>query len=343
MNDGLHNDSDDIPEHILKQAAIWQARLSEVDDKSGAGRELKAEFNRWLLANPRHRQAMAEMDTLWAALEQPVVRALAEASSNPAAQPVAVAPARSRITTRSIHSHMFQRYAIVACLPLVMVSGIGWQQDWITHWQSDYITAVGEQAPVALDDGTTITLNTRSAIAVDYTGAARRVRLLMGEAWFDVSDDPQRPFTVATERGEVRVTGTQFNVRQTAEAAIVSLDQGRVELHSDDRQQQALALMPGQQARLTATGISTPNDFDRTAVTAWLRGQLVFYDSPLGKVVDTLNRYRQGRILITSDELNRLRVSGVFSTTDPDAALALITDTLPVQQTRLTDYLVLLR
>ena len=339
----MHDQNTDISEDILEQAAIWLARWRDAEQGSSEKQIIRTELVAWLQASPRHRQAMAEMDALWHVLGEPVTQLLHEETCNESAAMAAPSPARME-QARSAAAWHWQRYAVAACLLLVMVSGIGWQQDWITHWQSDYITAVGEQASVALDDGSTITLSTESAIAVDYTGAARSVRLLKGEAWFAVSDDPQRPFTVATERGEVRVTGTQFNVRQTADAAIVSLDQGRVELRSgNDRQQQPLALMPGQQAKLTAAGISAADDFDRTAVTAWLRGQLVFYDTPLGKVVDILNRYRQGRILITSDELKRLPVSGVFSTTDPDAALVLITDTLPVQQTRLTDYLVLLR
>ena len=338
----MHDQNTDISEDILEQAAIWLARWRDAEQSSSEKQIIRTELVAWLQASPRHRQAMAEMDALWHVLGEPVTQLLHEESCNESAAMAAPSSARME-QARSAAAWHWQRYAVAACLLLVMVSGIGWQQDWITHWQSDYITAVGEQAPVELDDGSTITLNTQSAIAVDYTGAERRVRLLKGEAWFDVTDDPQRPFIVATERGEVRVSGTQFNVRQNADAALVSLDLGRVELRSDDRQQQPVALVPGQQAKLTATGISAPNDFDRTAVTAWLRGQLVFYDIPLGEVVHALNRYRQGRILVTSDELDKLEVSGVFSITDPDAALALITDTLPVQQTRLTDYLVLLR
>ena len=68
----------------------------------------------------------------------------------------------------------------------------------------------------------------------------------------------------------------------------------------------------------------------------------MFYDTPLADVVDALNRYRDGHIFILDSSLAALRVSGVFSTTDPDAALNIITRTLPVRQSRLTDSLVLL-
>jgi transmembrane sensor len=89
--------------------------------------------------------------------------------------------------------------------------------------------------------------------------------------------------------------------------------------------------------------ISDPVSFDRTAVTAWLRGQFVFYNTPLAQVVETLNRYRRGHIVIVNEALNELAVSGIFRTDDPDAALEVMTNTLPIRQTRLTDYVVLIR
>ena len=81
---------------------------------------------------------------------------------------------------------------------------------------------------------------------------------------------------------------------------------------------------------------------DRTAVTAWLRGQFVFYDTPLSRVVAEINRYRPGRIVIAKDALRDLKVSGVFRTDDTGAALRAITDILPLRATHITGYLVVL-
>jgi transmembrane sensor len=78
-------------------------------------------------------------------------------------------------------------------------------------------------------------------------------------------------------------------------------------------------------------------------VTAWLRGQIVFFNTPLRAVIAELNRYRRGYIVIANGKLETLKISGVFATDDPNAALAAIAATLPVRIIRLTDYLVLLR
>lgn len=369
----------DLPEAVLEDAAIWQARLREAAPGTAEARRVRAEFNQWLLADTRHRQAFAEMEALWGALQTPVEQLIAEQQvaeerngyetdsvTSLQAEDYSVTPAQAGVHDRAMDSRLrgndigrktgndvgrrlIRQFATAACLALAVFTTLGWQQGWMTQWQSDYITAVGEEAPIETGDGSRITLNTDSALAMDYSARERRVRLLKGEAWFNVASTDKRPFIVSTGAGAVRVTGTQFNVRLAGDTAIVSLDEGRVELRATRAQNSGtpdegpIVLEPGQQAVLAGNRISAPAPFDRTVVTAWLRGQFVFYNTSLAEVVETLNRHRHGRIMVTSNELNKLRVSGIFSTEDPDAALDVIASTLPIQQTRLTDYLVLIR
>lgn len=343
QGDNLNRQSTDIPEEILEEAAIWQARLRDAPAGSSESRQIRADVSAWLLAHPLHQQAFAEMEAVWGALEEPVVQLMAEPTPE-ARNSADTLQTTSAPQSRGSHSQARSWIAMAACLVLTLLVGVGWQQDWATRWQSDYVTGVGEQTPMTLADGSEITLNSQSAVAVDLSPAERRVRLLKGEAWFDVASDPDRPFIVETGRGLVQVTGTRFNVRLEEEAAVVSLDEGSVQLRaSDPAAAGAIELVPGQEARLTTEGITEPTAFDRSATTAWQRGQFVFYNAPLSQVVKRLNRYHAGLIVIADEELNNLKVSGVFSTSNPDNALKVITTTLAVEQTRLTDYLVLLR
>ncbi|MGO2009478.1 FecR family protein [Vreelandella alkaliphila] len=326
MNTERNGDHEEIPDDILEQAAIWQAQLKDAHGDGLESGKVRAAFSTWLLADPRHRQAFDEMQSLWGALEEPVAN-------------LAQAP-RTASHARSWRGF----FATAACLVLAVVLGLGWQQDWPPRWHADVVTSVGERTTLELNDGSSVALNTRSALAVDFTPEQRRVSLLAGEAWFDVAKDETRPFIVDIGQGHVKVTGTRFNVRLEDGEALVSLVEGRLQLTNDTTGgAEPVVLSPGQQARLAAGGISTPVAFDKTAVTAWQRGQFVFYNEPLARVVANLNRHRQGHILITDDSLNRLKVTGVFSTSEPDTALEVITNTLPVEQIRLTDYLVLLR
>lgn len=348
----------ELPEAMLEEAAIWQARLREVDPDAAEARRVQAGFSQWLLADTRHRQAFADMESLWGALQTPVEQLLAEqqvAKNGIAHEAGTITPIESKpgADSERTEKNRFSRapftspvkgLAMAACLVLVVFATLGWQQDWMTRLQSDYITAVGEAAPIDTDDGSRITLNTDSALAMDYNTLKRQVHLLKGEAWFNVASTDKRPFIVSTDAGKVRVTGTRFNVRLVGDSAIVSLDEGRVELRTPDTpDDKPVVLEPGQQAVLAGNRISAPAAFDRTAVTAWLRGQFVFYNTPLAEVVETLNRHRHGRIVVTNRELDSLKVSGIFSTDDPEAALDVIAGTLPIHQTRLTDYLVLIR
>ncbi len=332
------NITEELPETMLEEAAIWQARLQHGETDI----ELQKAFNIWLAADARHRQAYEEMELLWGALETPVTQLMAEQSDRTfAAKTVPLHKLRQRSLGRG-----FQYLALAACLVLAITIVIGWQQDWVTRWQSDYMTVIGQETSFLMADNSRITLNTDSALAVDFTAERRQVRLLKGEAWFEVTSADNRPFIVATSAGSVRVTGTRFNIRLHQDTAIVSLDEGQVELstpdHSNNPNGSPIVLFPGQQATLSPQGISSPSPFDHTAITAWLRNQLVFYDTPLAEVVDTLNRHRHGRIFITNQKLKALKVSGVFSTDEPDTALDVMINTLPVHLLRLTDYLVLI-
>src|SRR3546814_3423601 len=79
--------------------------------------------------------------------------------------------------------------AAAACLAVVSAPTL------LLMWQSDYRTGTGEMRNVTLSDGSSVTLDTGSAIAVNYGDGRRGVRLLAGRAWFDVANDESQPFT----------------------------------------------------------------------------------------------------------------------------------------------------
>ncbi len=308
---------------IFAQAVSWLTHLRERDADADAD---TADFQAWLAADPRHEAAFAEAECLWGRLELPARK---------------LADTEIRQTGTARRQRPLRGLAAAAALIILLGAGLLCRDDIAVRLQSDYITSIGVRTSVDLADGSRITLNTDTAIAIDMADDGRRVRLFRGEAWFDVAPDAARPFTVDTPMGTVRVTGTRFNLRITDGKADVNLAEGRVSL-TDRRLGDALTLTPGESAQLTAAGISPPKPFDRTAVTAWLRGQFVFYDTPLSSVVAEINRYSPGRIVIAKDALRDLKVSGVFRTDAPGAALRAITDTLPLSATRIAGYLVVL-
>jgi transmembrane sensor len=318
-----------IPEALLEEAALWHARLR---DGGSAGVD-NAGFARWLAADALHGAAYAEMERLWIALERPVMHLLAKEDA------VVALP---RAVKRG-WLPIWRAGALAACLLLALSGGYAWRGGILDDLRSDYVTAIGAQRSIALTDGSQVILNTDSALAVGFTPDRRVARLFRGEAWFSVAHDAERPFVVETPEGTVQVTGTQFNVRIADRQAIVSLVEGNITLSSADPSPGRTDLVAGQQAVLTTDGIEAATGFDAAAVTAWQHGRIVFYQTPLKQVVDQLNRYRPGWVVVASDRLRNLRVTGIFAVKDPDEALAVIQNTLHVRIIKLTDYLAVLR
>lgn len=328
-----------VPQGLLAAAAAWHARMREPQGDPEAAETRNAAFATWLRADPRHRAAYDEADLLFQALAGPAASVLAEVRASQAAE-IGYRPPTGRMAGRWLQRHPVA--ALAACLLLVvglfLFRGLG----GIDRMRSDLATAVGEQAVVTLADGSHVTLNTDTALAFDLAADRRQLRLFRGQALFDIAPDPGRPFIVETPAARIRVTGTRFDVRLDGATTVVSLLHGRVELSAAGSAAASLRLAPGEQAVAGPAGIGAAGPFDSGAVTAWLHGRFVFYDTPLAEVVGELNRYRAGRILIGDADLRGLRISGVFRTDRPDEALRVIAETLPVKVTRLTGLLVVL-
>lgn len=203
------------------------------------------------------------------------------------------------------------------------------------HLLADHVTGIGEQRTVALADGSTVFLNAGSALSVDFGESVRRLRLHRGQATFTVASDAARPFVVAAADGSARALGTVFDVDIRPLEVVVTVIEGTVGVTAGPSGDAILAGV-NQRVRYGAAGAPLPAEaVDADTETAWRRGKLIFDRRPLGDVVAEIERYRRGRIVIASDRLRRLEVTGVFDLADPDAILDVMEETLPVRVARL--------
>ena len=314
---------------VLEQAAAWFARI---DRGPLSDRERQA-FDGWLAVDPDHHRAFARISRTW--------NAFGDLAGN-----VETAPLVPKLGIAGYRSG--RRWALAAVAAgLFLILGLGTDLPWRidAELRADAMTAAGETRTVSLPDGSTAELNTATAIAVDFgpdgTGP-RRVRLLRGEAAFDVVKNPERPFTVAAGGGISRVLGTVFIVRAMGGGASVTLLEGRVAVSAADGGAETV-LAPNQRVRYGAAGgLGTGEAVDPRSAAAWRRGKLVFRDRALGDVIDELNRYHAGLIHLTGAGLRQRRVNGVFDTRDPVAVVGALETALSLRSTRLTDYLILL-
>ncbi|MBF8648506.1 FecR family protein [Pseudomonas pudica] len=299
-----------ITEAQSRAALQWLSRINEQPEQAeGAG------FKRWLLADPGHREAYAQAQLLWQNSAIPAARLAAEeqASLQRYLDAMARPPARHPWLQRAA------ALAVAACLVLAVGVAGGWHPGlWLQDLQADYSSA-DQVRQVTLPDQSQVMLDAGSAIAVDFAQGERRVRLLHGAAFFQVTHTGA-PFVVEAAGGEVRVLGTQFEVRKQGEGAQVTVQSGRV----------AVSPVPGAAAReLTANQQATyagGRVGDTLTVAsdnrlAWRQGWLNYYQVPLAQVVEDLGRYYPGRILLLDDELGQRKVSGSFPVAAPLLAL----------------------
>jgi len=203
---------------------------------------------------------------------------------------------------------------------------------------TDIRTGIGERRTVRLTDGSSVTLNTNSRMTVAFTEGRRLVRLVKGQALFEVAHNPDRPFVVEAADRQVTALGTVFEVRVDPGRMSVVLVQGRVAIdRSSETPSESLAsvapaiLTPGQQfvAELGTAQVVAPVDVSRQLL--WRDGFVEFDDEPLGRAVAEFNRYTPRPIVLADDGVAALRVSGVFRTGSPDRFVNTVAEILPVE------------
>ncbi|HEX7817317.1 FecR family protein [Dyella sp.] len=312
---------------LREQAAQWALRLDAGDLSPHEHERLMA----WLAQDTAHAPALQRAMSIW--------RALDEVS-------LPYAPGRAdthRISPRPpIRKRRRARLALAASAACVLVA-LGYSQ-WqrVDVWMhADARTGVGETRDISLSGGSTARLDTGSAIAIRDNAQWREVKVLAGTVSFDVGHADTRPFRVTAGSLVVTDIGTSFQLVSHGSSTQVIVASGLVEIRTPSGVRRVHAgeeaVVPGDGGRVDVRAT------DVDAATAWMRGRLVFVDRPLRDVVDELNRYYDGHILLLDDLAGSRRVSGVFKTTEPLAALDAIQHNLGMRSSRLGAGLILLQ
>ncbi|EKV31852.1 hypothetical protein C882_3604 [Caenispirillum salinarum AK4] len=321
-----------IPAKDRDQAALEAARWLVVLEDAPDDAALRAEFEAWRRADPVHAEAWAETADVYALMAEvpPVHHAqwaagaaphpAAAARSAPEGRRHAARAGAARGAGRPVRRRVALGAAVAAmaaCLALVVAP------DLLLRLESDHLTATAEARVLDLPDGSTVRLSPASAVAVDFTAAERRVRLVAGEAFFEVAPAPERPFRVIAGEATATVLGTAFNVRLAEEEVAVAVRHGRVAVTPPD----AASALPkpleaGDWVRLGPSGGVTRGAVPPDEVGVWMQGQIVARDRTIASVVDDLRRYHAGVILVADPAFGSRRVTGVYSVRDPAAALS---------------------
>jgi transmembrane sensor len=165
-----------------------------------------------------------------------------------------------------------------------------------------------------LPDGSEVWLNENSRLIYQENFTDERTLYLMGEAFFDVRENPNKPFVIQTESSQVKVLGTSFNVKSYPNEIQdeVFVATGRVSLNSI-KSAQVVVLTPGATGILTKSDgrLITETDHDLNTL-AWKERELVFRKTPLSAVLKTLNTYFKKEIQVENDSLLHCKFTGTF-------------------------------
>ena len=306
----------------IQSASAWFLRR----DAGGLSAADESAFQAWLGGSEQNRVAFERVRSTWQVFDAPTLNGGLEALRDEA-----LAVSSRRRTWPLIAAAI----VLAVILPGLAIL-VGWKgrrgempvaagAPAMQHFAgtSDHISTV------TLSDGTSVTLSFNADISAQITPSKRQIVLNQGQAFFAVSKDPKRPFTVEAGDQHVSAVGTQFDVRREPNRVEVVLLEGKVSVR--DTRDAQVDLSPGQ--RLIAAGGEPPLVFkvDAQRLTAWRRGWISFDNEALGEAVEEFNRYSTGPAIVTAPAVGSLRVGGVFRLGRPDRFAAVVQELLPVK------------
>jgi transmembrane sensor len=351
-----------VSQSIDMQAAAWMVRLEAENSSEQDIREFKA----WVIESPAHREACEEMVEFWDdmnVLTQAVLPSEAAVRSGSCDDSIC-----ARLLAWLTRRHLLS----AACAMALLVATIFIAPQFFAPSPQVYVTAVGEQKTIKLEDTSTVLLNTNSRLEVIYSDKRRQLKLTQGEAHFDVYHNPDRPFEVWAGKGLVRAVGTAFTVHVRKVDVEVIVTEGIIEIdeiHSKRKSAKAIAQStsvdddsaPPQERVVEfnmAIRVEAGNKivYDREELEkiklvvarkiekdlSWRQGMLVFSGEPLVKVVEDVSRYTDLKIVIPERKTRELLVGGIFKVGDTESLFEVLRDGFGIRAEQAPDDVVYL-
>lgn len=263
-------------------------------------------LQRWLQADPRHALAWRQQQAFWQGLDAAGPDVLA-------ALPGLTA---DRQGLRPIAPQRRLPWLLASAAAVVLM--VAAAPHALLLARSDLRSSDAPRV-VQLEDGSTAVLDAGTALAVEFDGQRRHLRLLRGQAWFQVAHEA-RPFQVEAAGGQVRDIGTAFSVSMQDTTVVTQVSEGVVDVRPGDGSVQRLH---AGQARVFRDGrwLQPLRRADPDAVAPWRRGEVVIDDQPAAQAIADLARYRRAPVWVLGGQGTDVRVSGLFHLQQPETAI----------------------
>ncbi|HEL3234340.1 TPA: FecR domain-containing protein [Stenotrophomonas maltophilia] len=263
-------------------------------------------LQRWLQADPRHALAWRQQQAFWQGLDAAGPDVLA-------ALPGLTA---DRQGLRPIAPQRRLPWLLASAAAVVLM--VAAAPHALLLARSDLRSSDAPRV-VQLEDGSTAVLDAGTALAVEFDGQRRHLRLLRGQAWFQVAHEA-RPFQVEAAGGQVRDIGTAFSVSMQDTTVVTQVSEGVVDVRPGDGSVQRLH---AGQARVFRDGrwLQPLRQADPDAVAPWRRGEVMIDDQPAAQAIADLARYRRAPVWVLGGQGTDVRVSALFHLQQPETAI----------------------
>jgi transmembrane sensor len=301
-------DERSVPHEALRrQAKDWVVHLSTGEVTEADLRALE----RWRAESPLHAEAYTQACQLWNMLGAP----LESTRSADRFATVKVPGIRRPIRRRELLGGALAASA-AAALGIMIVRPPFELWPGLGELTADYRTGIGEQRKIELADRGSVELNTRTSLNIrERTEVADNIELVAGEAAVSAS---AREVVVHAATGQVSATNAQFTVRCDGADVRVACLTGQVEADYAGRR---MILRSNEQIIYAARKLGPVAPVNPEVVAAWRQGLLVFENERLARVIEEVNRYRAGRIILMNAALGERRISARFKLDRLDAVL----------------------
>lgn len=322
----------------------------------------QAAFEARLERDSAYADAYRRVEASWAALDTH-----AESPELMGYREEAIAYARKQSASRWFKENRYARRpwrTAAAAAGIALTIATVWQLSPYGYTPGQYITGIGEQRIVDLEDHSRITLDATTRLQVRYTKDARLIDLKQGQAQFSVAKDPSRPFKVVAGNETIIAVGTVFTVEYVDQKIHVAMMEGRVAVVPEqtnagptdavrlassnstnvrvasskqmpaqaDPQGGTIELSAGEELHVARDGHTVVTQkADLEAATAWREGKVIIRTESLGEAVERLNRYSKLQIEISGEELANKHISGVFEAGDTQGFVSAVQRYLPVE------------
>jgi len=310
----------DVNDAVVEQAQDWVRRLMSGEATQDDALDLAI----WRQADARHERAFVQAARLHKAARQAAADLRREQVMQPAAR-------------RGMSRRMVVGGAIAASAAGVAVMAERSGTTRFAPAPADFTTVKGETRRVELTAGVSAELNTLTRIALRPSAGEGAFELLTGEAVVTINR-PDAPLSIFARDGETTASQARLAMRCLDGEVRVSCLEGAAQVRSAG---QAATLSAQHSVTYDQKQMQAPTAIDPEAEAAWRRGLLVFRDQRLGDVIEEINRYRTGRIVIADPRLRNRRVNGAFHTDRIDQVIDQMRLAYGVRATRLPGDVVL--